>query len=79
MQSLYLWAFVEHHGKLLLDDLNNHFGHSELVEHFFAAFKYRLKWKEGEKFPIGAVFQFLEQGKQTYSIAEYSVAQTTLE
>lgn len=59
---------------LLLEDLRQKFGESELVEHYFAAFKFRLKWKKGEKFPIGAVFQFLEQGKNIYSIAEYSVA-----
>ncbi len=74
-----MWGYVEHHGKIILQDLRKHFGHSELVEHFFAAFKFRLKWKEDNKFPIGAIFQFLENGRKTYSIAEYSVAQTTLE
>ena len=78
VEQLYLWGYVEHHGELLLRDLKQCFGESELVEHFFAAFKFRVKWGE-KRFPIGAIFSFLEQGRKTYAIAEYSVSQTSLE
>ena len=73
-----MWAFVEHNGMLLLQDLVRLYPRVEIAEHFFTFFKFRIR-PDRESFSIGELFDVIEQRKKTYSIAEYSVSQTTLE
>lgn len=44
VKELYLWAFVEHNGNLLLNDLRSKYK-VELAEHYFNFFKFRINPK----------------------------------
>ena len=73
-----MWAFVEHNGMLLLQDLVKTYPRVEIAEHYFSFFKFRIR-PDHESFSIGELFSMIEQRKKAYSIAEYSISQTTLE
>ena len=75
--ELYIWAFVEHNGNLLLGELAQIY-RVEMAEHFFTFFKFRIR-PERKDFSIGELFEAIEKRKDAFSIAEYSVSQTTLE
>lgn len=70
------WVHIMKHGMRVVRVLTKAFGKVELLEHFSDYFKFRVL-KQGKS--IGSVFGLIEEAKETFNIAEYSVSQTTLE
>lgn len=70
------WVFVETRGASLLERFENMFTSVEVIEHYSNSFKIKVS---KDNFSIGYLFGMMEDVKNTYSISEYSVSQTTLE
>ncbi len=60
--ELYLWAFVEHNGSLLLGDMLTLYSSVEMAEHYFTFFKLRIR-PDHEGFSIGELFDAIEKRK----------------
>jgi hypothetical protein len=75
-QNFLVWLNVEIHGLRIIHYLVEDFQSLEVLEHYNDYFKMRVP--RGDK-TIGYVFGLIEYQKSDFSIAEYSVSQTTLE
>jgi ATP-binding cassette subfamily A (ABC1) protein 3 len=70
------WLNVQEQGMKIVNSLCEQFPSVEILEQYSDYFKLRVP--KGDK-SIGFVFGFIEGQRDAFSIAEYSVSQTTLE
>jgi len=70
------WIFTETRGSAIIDKFESMFTQCEILEHFNNSYKIKVS---RDNYSIGYLFGMMEDIKNTYSVSEYSVSQTTLE
>ncbi len=66
---------LEKKGKLVEELIREKLGTTEVIEHFQAFFRFRLR----EKVPIGRIFKVFQDHKERLAIQQYSIKQATVE
>jgi len=75
-KNLVEYVFFQQYGLKVIQALGTQFDVVELLEQFGGYYRFRAP-TSGKT--IGSIFGFIEQRKADFSVAEYSVSQTTLE
>lgn len=73
--SLVEYVMLEKKGKLVEELIREKLGTTEVIEHFQAFFRFRLR----EKVPIGRIFKVFQDHKERLAIQQYSIKQATVE
>jgi ATP-binding cassette subfamily A (ABC1) protein 3 len=72
--SLVEFITLEEKGRVIQDFIENRLGNTEIIEHFQAFFRFRLKAKT----PIGKIFKEFQENKVKLEIQQYSIKQATV-
>jgi len=73
--SLAEYIMLEEKGRMVESMIRDKLGVTEVIEHFQAFFRFRLK----SKTPIGKIFKEFQDNKERLAIQQYSIKQATVE